>query len=74
MLPIPPHFDVESVGKVWRVPYQQRAAEAEMFFRQEDNGCYSRDVLARDDERVPGASLLRPVMARGKHLRLELKR
>lgn len=27
-LPIPPHYDPESVGKVWRVPYQQRAEEA----------------------------------------------
>ena len=37
-------------------------------FRQEDKGCYIRDVLARDDERLPGAPLLRPVMARGKRL------
>lgn len=27
-LPIPPHFDATKVGSVWRVPYQQRAAEA----------------------------------------------
>lgn len=27
-LPIPPHFKPESVGKVWRVPYQQRASDA----------------------------------------------
>lgn len=27
-LPIPPHFDPDSVGKVWKVPYQQRAEEA----------------------------------------------
>jgi len=27
-LPIPPHFDLTAVGKVWRVPYQQRAEEA----------------------------------------------
>jgi hypothetical protein len=37
-------------------------------FREEDNGCYSRDVLAREDERLPGAPLLRPVMACGKRL------
>ncbi len=27
-LPIPPHFDPEKVGSVWRVPYQERAADA----------------------------------------------
>ncbi|MFI5340300.1 MAG: isochorismatase [Candidatus Methylomirabilales bacterium] len=27
-LPLPPHFDPSAVGKVWRVPYQQRADEA----------------------------------------------
>ena len=27
-LPIPPHFDPKAVGKVWRVPYQERAEEA----------------------------------------------
>ncbi|MGH3130185.1 MAG: isochorismatase, partial [Gaiellaceae bacterium] len=29
MLPIPPHFAPERVGDVWRVPYGERAAEAE---------------------------------------------
>jgi nicotinamidase-related amidase len=28
-LPLPAHFDPVQVGSVWRVPYQQRAAEAE---------------------------------------------
>ncbi|MDK1031170.1 MAG: isochorismatase [Planctomycetia bacterium] len=27
-LPIPTHFDAQSVAKVWRVPYRQRASEA----------------------------------------------
>jgi nicotinamidase-related amidase len=27
-LPIPPHFDPEKVSEVWRVPYQERAAQA----------------------------------------------
>jgi nicotinamidase-related amidase len=27
-LPIPPHFDADRVGEVWRVPYQEHAAEA----------------------------------------------
>jgi len=28
-LPLPPHFDPAQVGRVWKVPYQQRAEEAE---------------------------------------------
>jgi nicotinamidase-related amidase len=28
-LPMPPHFDPNRVGEVWRVPYQERAEEAE---------------------------------------------
>lgn len=33
-LPIPPHFDPQRVGEVWRVPYQERAAHAEQWARQ----------------------------------------
>ena len=33
-LPLPPHFDKASVGKLWRVPYQQRAVEAEAWAKQ----------------------------------------
>ena len=33
-LPIPPHFDPGAVGKVWRVPYQQRAEEAAAWARR----------------------------------------
>ena len=32
-LPVPEHFDPEGVGEVWRVPYQERAAEAEEWAR-----------------------------------------
>ena len=28
-LPLPPHFDAARVGEVWRVPYEERAREAE---------------------------------------------
>jgi nicotinamidase-related amidase len=28
MLPLPPHYQANQVGKIWRVPYQQRAIEA----------------------------------------------
>ncbi len=33
-LPIPPHFDADKVGEVWKVPYQERAAEAEEWAKQ----------------------------------------
>ncbi len=36
MLPIPSHFDAKKVGEVWRVPYQQRAAEAEARAKQQN--------------------------------------
>lgn len=35
-LPIPSHFNPDKVGEVWRVPYQQRAAEAETFAKQQN--------------------------------------
>lgn len=35
-LPIPPHFDSDKVGEVWRVPYQERAEEAETWIEQHD--------------------------------------
>jgi nicotinamidase-related amidase len=33
-LPVPAHFNANRVGEVWRVPYQQRASEAEAWARQ----------------------------------------
>jgi nicotinamidase-related amidase len=33
-LPIPPHFDPNKVGEVWKVPYQERAEEAEKWAKQ----------------------------------------
>jgi nicotinamidase-related amidase len=33
-LPIPPHFNVNTVSQVWRVPYQQRALEARQWASQ----------------------------------------
>ncbi|MDZ7956491.1 MAG: cysteine hydrolase family protein [Aulosira sp. DedQUE10] len=35
-LPIPPHFQPEKVGEVWRVPYQKRAVQAEAWAKQHD--------------------------------------
>ena len=47
MLPLPQHFDRERVKDVWRVPYEQRAAEAERWAR--DHGLTG---AAEDDLRV----------------------
>jgi nicotinamidase-related amidase len=33
-LPIPPHYDPKRVGEVWRVPYQERAADAQDWAEQ----------------------------------------
>jgi hypothetical protein len=33
-LPIPDHFDSDKMGKVWRVPYQERAEEARRWAKQ----------------------------------------
>ncbi|MHC5722172.1 MAG: isochorismatase, partial [Nostoc sp.] len=35
-LSIPPHFNPAQVGEVSRVPYQERAAEAEIWAKQHD--------------------------------------
>jgi nicotinamidase-related amidase len=42
-LSIPPHYDSEIVGKVWRVPYQQRAEEARRWAEQHAVKPASRD-------------------------------
>jgi nicotinamidase-related amidase len=34
VLPIPPHFAAERVGEVWRVPYDERARDAERWARE----------------------------------------
>jgi nicotinamidase-related amidase len=46
-LPIPPHFDRDRVGQVWRVPYQQRAAQAAAWARQ-----HGVQPAARDRVRI----------------------
>jgi nicotinamidase-related amidase len=33
-VPLPPHFRAEQVGEVWRVPYEERAREAEAWARE----------------------------------------
>jgi nicotinamidase-related amidase len=44
VLPVPPHFDPRRVGEVWRVPYEERAREAEVWAREH------RIAPAVDDE------------------------
>jgi nicotinamidase-related amidase len=34
VLPVPAHFDPETVGEVWRVPYEERARDAEAWARE----------------------------------------
>ena len=46
-LPIPSHFDTQKVGEVWRVPYQQRAAEARDWAKQ-----YNIQPASEDKTRV----------------------
>ena len=46
-LPIPDHFDTKKVSKVWRVPYQERAAEAKEWAKK-----YSIQPAANDKNRI----------------------
>ncbi len=46
-LPIAPHFDPEKVGAVWRVAYQERAAEAEKWARR-----HNMTPAAADDFKI----------------------
>ena len=41
--PTPPHFDAQRVGKVWRVPYGERAAGAAAWARDHEIGPASED-------------------------------
>lgn len=44
-LPLPPHFDPQRVGAVWRVPYQQRATEAAAWAKQHQLAPAATDTL-----------------------------
>jgi nicotinamidase-related amidase len=44
-LPVPPHFNPQTVGEVWKVPYQERAEDAEGWARQHQLQPASRDTL-----------------------------
>ena len=47
MLPVPPHFEPERVGQVWRVQYEERASNAEAWAR-----AHSLRPAADDSRRV----------------------
>src|SRR5687767_10000260 len=47
LLPLPPHFDSASVSKLWKVPYQARATEANAWAKK-----HSILPAARDKKRV----------------------
>jgi nicotinamidase-related amidase len=47
LLPLPPHFDPDAVGEVWRVPYEERAREAEAW-----SGEHSLHHAAEDTPRI----------------------
>jgi nicotinamidase-related amidase len=47
MLPVPPHFEPERVGEVWRVPYEERASNAEAWARG-----HSLRPAAEDSRRI----------------------
>ena len=44
-LPIPPHFNSEKVGEVWKVPYQERGQDAKEWAKQNKIQPASRDKL-----------------------------
>ncbi len=43
-LPIPPHFNPDTVGQVWKVPYQNRAVDAAKWAKQHEIEPASRDT------------------------------
>jgi nicotinamidase-related amidase len=45
MLPIPAHYDPERVGEVWRVPYEQRARDAEAWAARHGLSPAAEDVV-----------------------------
>ena len=44
-LPIPSHFNAQSVGEVWKVPYEARAENAEKWAKQHNLQAASRDTF-----------------------------
>jgi nicotinate phosphoribosyltransferase len=56
------------VGRLKTSPGKETCPGRKQVFRQAENGCYTRDILARHDEPLPGTPLLGRVMAGGKRL------
>jgi hypothetical protein len=46
-LPVPSHYHPEKVSEVWRVPYQQRAAEAQAWAKEHNIKPASTDKDSR---------------------------
>ena len=44
-LPFPPHFEPEKAGKIWRVPYQERAKQAQRWRQKHDLQAVQNDKL-----------------------------
>jgi len=47
ILPVPPHFDPDRVGALWRVPYEQRAIDAEAWAKT-----HAIQLAGTDKERI----------------------
>jgi nicotinamidase-related amidase len=47
VLPVPSHFEPERVGEIWRVPYEERAREAEAWARE-----HTLPAAAEDPARI----------------------
>jgi nicotinamidase-related amidase len=45
MLPLPPHFNPDRVGEVWRVPYEERAREAQRWAAEHGLGPAADDAF-----------------------------
>jgi nicotinamidase-related amidase len=44
-LPIPAYFDADKVGRVWRVPYQERSEDAKKWAKQHNIKAASKDLF-----------------------------
>lgn len=45
MLPVPPHYEPGRVGEVWRVPYEERARDAENWARTHGLSAAAEDIF-----------------------------
>ncbi len=45
VLPVPSHFEPDTIGEVWRVPYEERARDAEAWTREHELAPAAEDAL-----------------------------